>query len=587
MALVRAFFVFVLLGIAVAVPQPALAAGLPAGFTDSYGRELTLRGFNVSGSTKLHESGLLPFHSTADAAASAALMREQTGANAIRFLISWEGVEPTRGVIDTAYLAKAAAQIKQFTDRGIKVLIDYHQDLYSSYIFNTGSWYTGDGAPKWVYDLGDYPTESCGICLLWGQNMLTNNAVREPAYDFWHNTYTVQDLYLAQAKSALTYFAANLPMDMMLGVDPFNEPFDGGLDGAAGTTWEQNYLVPFYTKFRTVMDNAGWSARPLYAEPLVFWNTTFGEAGGLSTISALGTRYVFNSHYYDGARITIDPTAAGDGTYSSAMSRIRDRAVALGTTGFVSEFGNAMSSSRTPWMVRAMYQGLDSRLSGANFWNSAASSGVVLSGTQWHWDIYSGQHAELMNFNPNKVQTTGDAWNGEDHSVIASGALRLDRRVLDRLYPSAVAGKTLAFAYEDLARDGFAGAGTQKAWLTVPSKLSTISSLVSGRQYGVLVWRDSGITAPTELHLPGAFLPARTTVVSDLGALSGVPSTGTIAATTESGATTAQRLQLTTTTTGTVHVALIVNTSDVASIPAATLTAARTELSTWSSGITW
>ncbi|BCY13335.1 endoglycosylceramidase [Actinoplanes sp. L3-i22] len=576
-----------LLGFAVAVPQPALAAD--NGFTDAYGRELTFRGFNVSGSTKLHESGLLPFRSTADAAASAAAMREQTGANAIRFLISWEGVQPAANTIDTAYLGRAAAQIKQFTDRGIHVLLDYHQDLYASYLFNTGSWYTGDGAPKWVIDKGSYPAESCGICVLWGQNMLTNNAVRKAAYDFWHNTYGVQDAYLTQAAAALTYLGDALPKGMMLGVDPFNEPFDGGLDGAAGTTWEQSYLLPFYQRFRATMDSAGWSALPLYAEPLVFWNTTFGEAGGLTTIPALGSRYVFNSHYYDGARITIDPTAAGDGTYSSAMNRIRDRAVSLGTTGFVSEFGNAMSNSRTPWMVRAMYQGLDSRLSGAAFWNSAATSGVVLSGTQWHWDVYSGRHSEPMNGNPGKVQTTGDAWNGEDHSVIAGGALRLDRRVLDRLYPSAVAGHTLAFAYEDLARDGFAGSGAQKSWLTVPARLTTIASLVASRQYGVLVWRDTAVTAPTELHLPGSFGPARTTVISDLGAVSGVPSTGAVAATTETGAATAQRLLLTASgaTSGSVHVALIVNTSDAAAIPAATLTTARTELLNWASGISW
>ncbi|WP_067685246.1 cellulase family glycosylhydrolase [Actinoplanes awajinensis] len=579
----RWIFVLMLLGLMVTVPRPALAAA--NGFTDPYGRELTFRGFNVSGSTKLHESSLLPFRTTADAATSATIMREQTGANAIRFLISWEGVQPTATTIDTAYLSRAAAQIKQFTDRGIHVLLDYHQDLYASYLFNTGSWYTGDGAPKWVIDKGSYPAESCGICVLWGQNMLTNNAVRKAAYDFWHNNYGVQDAYLAQASSALTYLGNALPKSMLLGVDPFNEPFDGGLDGASGTTWEQNFLLPFYQKFRTVMDGAGWSALPLYAEPLVFWNTTFGEAGGLSTIPALGGRYVFNSHYYDGARITVDPTAAGDGTYSAAMNRIRDRATGLGTTGFVSEFGNAMSSSRTPWMIRAMYQGLDSRLSGATFWNNAATSGAVLSATQWHWDVYSGRHSELMNGNPNKVQTSGDAWNGEDHSVIAAGALRLDRRVLDRLYPSAVAGHTLAFGYEDLARDGFAGAGTQRAWLTVPARLTTIASLVAARQYGVLVWRDTGITAPTEIHLPGSFLPARTTVVSDLGAVSGIPASGAITATTETGASTAQRLLLTApgSASGTIHVALIVNTADTTSIPAATLTSARTELLSWAS----
>ncbi|SDT57550.1 cellulase family glycosylhydrolase [Actinoplanes derwentensis] len=578
----RALFLALLLvvvGIVVPV-QPAVAAP-----TDSRGREIVLRGFNVSGSTKLYENGLLPFRSTADAATAAAQMRDLTGANAIRYLISWEGVQPARDRIDTAYLDRAVAQIREFTSRGIRVLVDYHQDLYSSYLFNQGSWYTGDGAPKWVIDAGGYPTESCGICILWGQNMLTNNAVRGAAYDFWRNKYGVQDAYLTQARAMLTHLRSRVDYPMVIGIDPFNEPFDGGLDGAAGTTWEAQYLLPFYQRFRTAMDDTGWSDRPVYAEPLVFWNTTFGEAGGFSTIPALGSRYVFNSHYYDGARLSVDPTAAGDGTYNAAMNRIRDRAASLNTSAFVSEFGNSIDSSRTPWMIRSMYQGLDSRLSGANFWNNAATAGAPLSATQWQWDVYSGKHNELMNRNPSKVQTTGDAWNGENHSVIANGALRLDPRVLDRLYPSAVAGTTVAFGYEDLARDGFAGAGRQQAWLTVPARLTAISGLTSGRQYGVLVWREPAapLGAPTELHLPASFPTGRTVVVSDLGTRSGLGTSGVIAVGTEVGATTARRLLLATagSAAGSVHVALVVNASDVASVPAATLTAARTELLSW------
>jgi hypothetical protein len=586
----RAFFLALLLLLAgfVAPARPASAAT-----SDSFGREIVLRGFNVSGSTKLYENGLLPFRSTADAATAAAQIRELTGANAIRFLISWEGVQPSRDRVDTAYLDRAAAQIRQFTDRGIRVLLDWHQDLYSSHLFDPDSWYTGDGAPKWVIDAGNYPDESCGICVLWGQNMMTNGAVRSAMYDFWRNRYGVQDAYLTQARTALTHLRTRVDLGMMLGVDAFNEPFDGGLDGASGTTWETTYLMPFYQRFRAVMDAAGWTGLPLHAEPLVFWNTGFFEQGGLSTAGNLGSRYVFNSHYYDGGRMTLDPSAAGDGTYSAAMNRIRDRAAALGTGAFVSEFGNALSgtssSARTPWMIRSMYQGLDSRLSGASFWNNAATSGPVLSATQWHWDVYSGRHRELMNGNPGKVQTTGDAWNAEDHSVIANGALRLDRRVLDRLYPSAVAGRTVAFAYEDLAREGYAGAGRQQAWLTVPSRLPAIAGLVAGRQYGVLVWRgpSAPLGAPTELHLPGSFPSARTVVVSDLGVVAGIPATGPITVTTEAGAATARRLLLDASgsASGVVHVALVVNAADVASVPAATLTAARTELLAWAAAL--
>ncbi|GAA4619862.1 cellulase family glycosylhydrolase [Actinoallomurus vinaceus] len=581
--------------------SPAVVVS-PAGenwvFRDGDGRQVTLRGFNVSGSAKLYENGLLPFRSTADAAKSAQAMRDLTGANAIRFLISWEGVQPAPDRIDYSYLDRAVQQIAAFTDRGIRVLIDYHQDLYSSHLFNSGSWYTGDGAPEWLTKAGNYPQESCGICLLWGQNMQNNAAVRQAAHDFWHNrTLTtstgqvgVQDAFLTQASAALTYLKTKLSaqaFQSVVGFDPFNEPFDGGLDGQSGLDWEKTYLLPFYQRFRTAMDNAGWSAKPAFVEPLVFWNTGFFEEGGLSSSGPLGTRLVFNSHYYDGGRMVIDPSAASDGTYDAAMNRIRQRATELKTAPLVSEFGNRMSgtgSDRTPWMVRAMYQAMDYGTPGKNWWDSAASGGPVLSGTQWHWDVYSGHHHELMNGNPDKVQTTGDAWNDEDFSVATTDAagnvsLRLDQRVLDRLYPSAVAGDALAFAYEDLARSGFGGAGQQQAWLTVPSSLPNVAALVKDRQYGVLVWRGTSGTVPTELHLPQSFAPASTTVVGDVGSLTGLPASGAVRVADETGSAAAHRVLLT--APAGLHAALVVNTATGTPVTADQRAAVAAELAAW------
>ena len=64
-------------------PVTVAAAAGQAGWVlrDGHGREVTLRGFNVSGSTKLYETSLLPFRTTADAARSAQSMRDLTGAN--------------------------------------------------------------------------------------------------------------------------------------------------------------------------------------------------------------------------------------------------------------------------------------------------------------------------------------------------------------------------------------------------------------------------------------------------------------------------------------------------------------------------
>jgi hypothetical protein len=190
--------------------------------------------------------------------------------------------------------------------------------------------------------------------------MLTNAAVRNAIYDFWHNRMIttsvgpmyLQNAYLAQATETMRYLRAHLSADAfthILGVDPFNEPFDGGLDGAAGTTWELNYLMPFYVRFRAAMDAAGWTDKLALIEPLVFWNSWGATPeGGLSTVGTLGPRYVFNAHYYDGARLSIDPFSAGDGSYSDPMNTIRDRATTLATAGFVSETGFSRATPAHP-----------------------------------------------------------------------------------------------------------------------------------------------------------------------------------------------------------------------------------------------
>ncbi|KUN50160.1 endoglycosylceramidase [Streptomyces avermitilis] len=564
-------------------------------FSDGLGREVVLRGYNVSGETKLEENSGLPFASVADARKSATALRTLGGGNSVRFLLSWAHAEPVRGQVDTAYLAAATAQMRAFLDAGIRVFPDFHQDLYSRYLFNSGSWYTGDGAPEWAVDAGDYPAESCGICLFWGQNITQNGAVTQASHDFWHNAYGVQDAFLATAQATMAYIQQNLSADEFNGVvgfDPYNEPHAGTYDsGETSRTWEQNVLWPFYKKFRARMDAAGWQTKPAFIEPNLFWNANIDfqkQEGGLLDAGTLGPRYVLNTHFYDQKAISgvLMWGKAADGQYATDFGKVRDRAAGAGTAAVVSEFGHPLSGSvsdKAPTVVKAMYQALDSRLPGSTWWSDPTGSGPVLSGAQWQWDIYNGRHHELENGNPDKVLTSGDAWNDEDLSAVSlndsgTAVLRQDARLLDRLYPSATAGATVAFTYEDRSRDG----STTLTWNPVPSSLPNVSRLVGSGQYGLLVWRSNGSTAPTELHLPASFPAASTTVVSDLGTTSGLPAytrTTPVGHAAEPGGTGSHRLLLTAADSGTVHYALVTNGATAPS--AGLLSAARAELSSW------
>ncbi|MFD5627696.1 endoglycosylceramidase [Streptomyces sp. NPDC127072] len=592
--------------------QPAAAAPLPDSlwfdasaaaaltvedgrFTDGLGREVVLRGYNVSGETKLDENGGLPFASVADARKSATALRALGGGNSVRFLLSWARAEPVRGQVDTAYLAAATAQLGAFLDAGIRVYPDFHQDLYSRHLFNTGSWYTGDGAPKWAVDAGDYPQESCGICLFWGQNITQNEAVKQASHDFWHNAHGLQDAFLTTAQATMTYIRQHLTTEQFAGVagfDPYNEPHAGSYDsGQTSRTWERDVLWPFHVRFRARMDAAGWQAKPAFVEPNLFWNANIDfqkQEGGLLDVGTLGSRYVFNTHFYDQKAISgvFMWGKAADGQYVTDFGKIRDRASATGTTAVVSEFGHPLTGSvsdKAPTVLKAMYQALDSRQPGSTWWSNPAASGPVLSGSQWQWDIYNGRHHEFMNGNPDKLRTTGDAWNDEDLSAVrlddsGTAVLRQDARLLDRVYPSATAGTAVAFTYEDRSRDG----STTLTWNPVPSTLPSVSQLVGSGQYSLLVWRSDGTSTPTELHLPASFPTSSTTVVSDLGATAAPPSytrTTPIAVAPEPGGTGSRRLLLTAPGTAAPHYALVTNGATAPST--ALLAAARAELASW------
>jgi hypothetical protein len=133
--------------------------------------------------------------------------------------------------------------------------------------------------------------------------------------------------------------------------------------------------------------------------------------------------------------------------------------------------------------------------------------------------------------------------------------LRQDARLLDRVYPSAVAGRTLAFVYEDRSRDG----SSPMAWIPVPSSLPQTKAVVADSRYAMLVWRAGGDGAATEVKLPAGY---RSTVVSDVGV--SVSSRGLALA----GGGTA----------GVVHYALI---ADSVAPSGTVLAAAKAELTAW------
>ncbi len=130
-------------------------------FIDSEGREVILRGVNLSGSSKMPPTE--PTHLPTDFSSHRQVSfigrpfpveeahehyrrLRHWGFNVLRFITTWEAIEHAgAGQYDTAYLDDLTEMVALAGEYGFYVFIDPHQDVWSRM---TG----GDGAPGWTLE---------------------------------------------------------------------------------------------------------------------------------------------------------------------------------------------------------------------------------------------------------------------------------------------------------------------------------------------------------------------------------------------------------------------------------------------------
>ncbi|WP_243393324.1 cellulase family glycosylhydrolase [Leptospira perolatii] len=503
-------------------------------YVDGLGREVAFRGFNISGNTKLVQHQFKPFQNEQDAEIAMDRLAKSTGSNIVRFAIAWEGVHPSVGSIDTAYVSSVVAQMKKAISRKMYILVDYHQDLFSRHLFNQNSWFTANGAPRWITPEGSYPNEYCGIiCANWSQNNLTNEAIRKAFRNFWNNAglttslgpRLMQDEFIWQLGQAAQFLKDHLSPEefsYVLGLDPFNEPVDGGMQGLTPAQWDNQKLWPFYQRVRQELNSKGWQDKWVFAEPLVFWNTNVGSAivpatGGGHLSSPPGPGFVFNSHFYDAARMGWDVTGIDNATYFKYLDEIRKEGRFLNTPIFLSEFGmwlNGAGAKDTPRMISAVYQAMEisdgqqtSKTRFADFYNP------IVSGTQWQWDYYHNQHHEFMNGNLSKLITSKDAWNDEEFSVIGNSGsnFNMDFHAIQRSYPRRSQGRILSFYYNAV---GFDSWNNIYKWGGIRTS-STGPTRFSNNRFSILIWKGRNSDSPSEIYLPPHFSRSELILVTE------------------------------------------------------------------------
>jgi endoglycosylceramidase len=180
---------------------------------DDQGRVVILHGLNMSAKRAPYEPSALGF----DADDAQFLARE--GFNSVRLGLIYKGMEPVRNAFDDEYLESIAATAHLLGENGIKVLVDFHQDLFNEQFNGEGmpDWYVMDDGLPHQPDAG-FPGNYFAMPALWR------------AFDhLWANDELAGGVKPWDAfANGWVHAAQRLSLEpAVFGYDVFNEPWPG------------------------------------------------------------------------------------------------------------------------------------------------------------------------------------------------------------------------------------------------------------------------------------------------------------------------------------------------------------------------
>jgi endoglycosylceramidase len=351
---------------------------------DDLRRVRIFRGANVSGRSKLPP--FLPFEDPAwfDQLAG-------WGWNAVRLLVIWEGLEPERGVYDDAYLAKLKALAIAAGERGLHVIVDFHQDLFSREL-------GGDGAPSWT--LPRQATATPGRS--WFFRYLTRPTVQRAFERFWRDADGLRTSMLTCVRRVMRVMAE---VPAVIGYDVFNEPM-GSIGALLGGALERRSLPAYYEACVHARDELD-PTRLLFIEPSPL--AAFGAPVRLPRMQA--PNVVFAPHIYDASAILAGRYVPALSLFPASLTRLERSARRLEMPLFIGELGVLNGTHGGERMMEDEGRLLDR---------------AFASWTVWH-------------YNPTELD-----WNDEAASIVApGGGDRPWTNALIRPYPRAIAGEPI------------------------------------------------------------------------------------------------------------------------------------------------
>ncbi len=371
-------------------------------FVDAAGREVVLRGANAGMRSKMPP--FFPFDPEPDfdsALEKFADTYNSLGFNAVRLLIIYEAAEPVRGWYDEDYLVKYDKMVKAFAERGIRVIVDSHQDIFSRR-------FCGDGFPDWAIAERYRDNPPHADCPFWELKNFKYSVLS--SYDrLWNNKNGIQDRYVEFFRMLAERYAEE---PGVIGFEPINEPMPG-LQGML------DYADWYEQKLFTLYKRVGRVAHSVDERYLIFAdNCPLENLGSWSSTRPRPDvkNLVFAPHYYDVGYVKFNLSTGRD---KEIMRNGLKKHIKLGrhwgVPVHVGEYGVEMQREDAPDYIKKLYSIFDE---------------LKLSGTIW------------------EASMSEKLWNGRDKNLFnPDGSLRPGTKALDRPYPMAVAGRIKSFSF--------------------------------------------------------------------------------------------------------------------------------------------
>ncbi|MCA9714088.1 MAG: cellulase family glycosylhydrolase [Myxococcales bacterium] len=398
---------------------------------DALDRVVVMRGINTGGRSKW--APFVPFPIAPDASLDELEAAAETffarvvpwGLDTVRLPFSWEALEPSAGELDARYLDRYERVVDVAWSFGLRVIIDFHQDVYASP-------FCGDGFPLWTVPEPGPPRRDCPE---WFLGYVVDPEVQAAFDRLWSDETGVQSQLRAMWIVMATRFAAH---PGVVGFEMINEP--GWGSASSVQAFKRDVLTPFHASLAAEL-------RAVAPDVLVLYDNPGIDALGFGEIEhqrPAGDGLVYAPHLYDSGLINGEPWTGSDPR--AALSEIAAFAAAERIPALLGEFGVADGAvGGAEWLAEAM----------------AAIDEHALSSTLWEYSVAAEQ------------------WNEEDLSVVTgSGA---ERAVLDtfvRPWLRAVAGTRARFSWDPV--QGVAEAAWTAAdgitEIVLPSRRFTLSS---------------------------------------------------------------------------------------------------------------